>query len=65
LSLSIGSQDYHGWQNRISRRFSNGLTVQAAYTLSKTLEEVSFLNNEFFQSRGSAAFPARTETAAV
>jgi len=46
--LSIGRQDYHGWQNRIARRFSRGLTFQAAYTLSKTLEEVSFLNAEFF-----------------
>jgi hypothetical protein len=48
-NLPIGSQDYHGWQNRISRRFSHGLTLQAAYTLSKTLEAVSFLNNEDFR----------------
>jgi len=47
-SLPIGGQDYHGWQNRISRRFSRGMTLQGAYTFSKTLEEVSFLNNEFF-----------------
>jgi hypothetical protein len=47
-NLPIGSQDYHGWQNRISRRFSYGLTLQAAYTLSKTLEEASLLNNEDF-----------------
>ena len=47
-SLSIGRQDYHGWQNRFTRRFSHGLTFQAAYTLSKTLEEVSFLNPQDF-----------------
>ncbi|MCC6585297.1 MAG: carboxypeptidase regulatory-like domain-containing protein [Bryobacterales bacterium] len=47
-SLPIGSQDYHGWQNRIARRFSHGMTLQAAYTVSKTLESVSFLNAEYF-----------------
>src|SRR5262249_53740024 len=47
-NLSMGSQDYHGWQNRVARRFSHGLTFQGAYTLSKTLEEASFLNTEDF-----------------
>lgn len=56
-SLPIGGQDYHGWQNRLSRRFSRGLTFQAAYTLSKTLEEVSFLNNEFFNLADPLASP--------
>jgi hypothetical protein len=47
-ALSIGRQEYHGWQNRFTRRFSHGLTFQAAYTVSKTLEQVSFLNAQDF-----------------
>lgn len=47
-NVSMGRQDYHGWQNRLSRRFSQGVTLQAAYTFSKTLEQVSLLNNEVF-----------------
>ncbi|HUQ93673.1 MAG TPA: hypothetical protein VM120_18485 [Bryobacteraceae bacterium] len=46
--ISIGRQDYHGWQNRIERRFSRGFTLQAAYTVSKTIEAVSFLNAQDF-----------------
>jgi hypothetical protein len=50
--ISIGRQDYHGWQNRIERRFSRGFTLQAAYTISKTIEAVSFLNPQDFNLAG-------------
>jgi hypothetical protein len=46
--LSNGTQDYHGWQNRVTKRFAQGYTLQAAYTISKTLEEVTFLNPQDF-----------------
>jgi hypothetical protein len=46
--VSIGTQDYHGWQNRVTKRFAQGFTLQAAYTISKTLEQVSFLNPQDF-----------------
>jgi hypothetical protein len=35
-------------QNRVMKRFSRGFTLQAAYTISKTLEEVTFLNGQSF-----------------
>ncbi len=56
-ALSIGRQDYHGWQNTITRRFSHGWTFQAAYTLSKTLEQVSFLNPQDFNLTGPLSSP--------
>ncbi len=35
---------YHSLQSRIERRFGNGFTLQAAYTFSKNMEAISFLN---------------------
>jgi hypothetical protein len=42
--VPIGSQSYHSLQSSLTRRFSQGLAVTAAYTFSKTLESVSTLN---------------------
>src|SRR5207247_11128995 len=47
-SLPIGRQNYHSLQMTLSRRFSRGLSFQAAYTLAKTLEAVSLLNPQDF-----------------
>jgi hypothetical protein len=47
-SLPIGRQWYHSWQNRITKRFSKGYTLQATYAISKTLEAVSLLNAQSF-----------------
>src|SRR3984893_16460730 len=33
-----GSSNYHGMQTQLSRRFSNGLMFQAAYTYSRTID---------------------------
>jgi len=40
----IGYSIYHSMQNRIERRFSQGFTLQIAYTWSKLMEATSFLN---------------------
>jgi hypothetical protein len=47
-SLPIGRQSYHSMQTTLARRFTNGLSFQAAYTISKTLEAVSLLNPQDF-----------------
>ena len=36
--LPLGASSYHGLQSEITRRFSNGLTFQAAYTWSHTID---------------------------
>ena len=36
--LPLGSSVYHGLQTQLSRRFSNGLAFQAAYTYSRTID---------------------------
>jgi hypothetical protein len=43
-NVPIGSQRYDSMQISAKRRFQSGLAFQVAYTLSKTLEEVSILN---------------------
>ena len=43
-NVPIGSQRYDSLQMKVQRRFSAGLAMQVAYTLSKTLEEASVLN---------------------
>ena len=43
-NVPIGSQRYDSMQMKVQRRFSAGLAMQVAYTLSKTLEEASVLN---------------------
>lgn len=50
-SVPIGKQWYHGWQNRITKRFSQGYTLQATYVVSKTIEAVSLLNAQDFTLR--------------
>jgi hypothetical protein len=36
--LPLGASIYHGLQTSLTRRFSNGLTFQAAYTWSRTID---------------------------
>ena len=47
-NIPIGRQSYHSMQATIQRRFSAGISFQAAYTISKALEAVSFLNDQDF-----------------
>ena len=42
--VPIGSQRYHSLQMKLARRFAQGIGIQAAYTISKSLERVSVLN---------------------
>lgn len=41
---TIGEVDYHAFQGRVERRMSSGLTLQMAYTWSRTMTETAFLN---------------------
>jgi hypothetical protein len=36
--VPLGSSNYHGLETSLQRRFSNGLTFQAAYTYSRTID---------------------------
>jgi len=40
-SGNIGFANYNSWQTTVSRRFSQGLYFQAAYTYSRTIDNVS------------------------
>ena len=46
--VPIGSSSYHGMQSKVTKRFSRGFSVLAAYTWSKTLEEINLLNAQDF-----------------
>jgi hypothetical protein len=37
-NVPLGSSNYHGLETSLQRRFSNGLTFQAAYTYSRTID---------------------------
>jgi len=41
----IGSADFHAFMLKSEKRFSHGVTFLASYTLSKTIEQRSFLND--------------------
>src|SRR3989442_4387009 len=56
-SLPIGKQNYHSLQTTLSRRFSRGLSFQAAYTIAKTLEAVSLLKPQDFNLSDSPLAP--------
>ncbi len=45
-NVPIGGQNYHSLQFKMTRRFAEGLLLQAAYTWSKTLERVTLQNNQ-------------------
>lgn len=45
-SVPIGTQNYHGLQTRVTRRFAQGFMFQGTYTWGKTLEEIAPLNNQ-------------------
>jgi hypothetical protein len=47
-SIPIGKQYYHSMQSRLTKRFNQGMSLLVAYTISKNIEAVSFLNNQDF-----------------
>ena len=40
-----GQSDFHAFQARVERRMANGVTVQLAYSLSRTMIETGYLND--------------------
>lgn len=60
-SVPMGKQRYHSWQNRVTKRFAHGYTLQATYVISKTIEAVSLLNAQDFNVRdiGAASLERR------
>jgi hypothetical protein len=48
LSVPIGRQRYDAMQSSLVKRFSSGLSFMMNFTISKTFEQVSFLNNQDF-----------------
>jgi Carboxypeptidase regulatory-like domain/TonB dependent receptor len=42
---TIGRSDYHALQARVERRMANGVTVQVAYSWSRTMIETGYLND--------------------
>jgi Carboxypeptidase regulatory-like domain/TonB dependent receptor len=47
-NIPIGNSSYHALQAKVIRRFSQGFSVVASYAVSKTLEEINFLNPQDF-----------------
>ncbi len=47
-NIPIGRNHYHSLQMRVARRYAHGMTLNLAYTISKTLEELSLLNAQDF-----------------
>jgi hypothetical protein len=43
-AVPIGSAHYDSFQSKVTHRFTHGLSIQAAFTISKDLERVSVLN---------------------
>jgi hypothetical protein len=58
-SIPIGQAWYNSMQIRFDKRLTHGLNVLVSYTLSKTLESVSYLNN---QDPGPSRTLAATDT---
>ena len=49
--VPIGRQRYDSGQMKVTRRFSQGLAMTVAYTVAKTLEQVTALNAQSIDIR--------------
>ena len=47
-NIPLGRNSYHSLQTRLTRRYSAGLTLNIAYTISKNLEQMTFQNPQDF-----------------
>ncbi|HEU0140944.1 MAG TPA: TonB-dependent receptor [Bryobacteraceae bacterium] len=47
-NVPIGRNHYHSFQVSARKRYSQGLTMNLSYTISKTIEELTFLNAQDF-----------------
>ena len=54
---NIGNSTYHAFQSRLERRFSKGLTVTAAYTFSKLIDDASSVFDASILTGPVANFP--------
>ncbi|MGH9658440.1 MAG: TonB-dependent receptor domain-containing protein, partial [Bryobacteraceae bacterium] len=48
-NIAIGSQRYDGFQAKLTKRYSSGLSFLASYGIGKTLEAASLLNAQDFR----------------
>jgi hypothetical protein len=55
--VPIGRQRYDSFQLKVTRRFSQGLTFLASYTIAKTLEQMQLLNAQDFNLPSPSATP--------
>ena len=62
-SAPIGRQQYHGFQSKLTKRFSAGLSFLATYTFGKTLEQVTLLNAQDFVLSNIDATPLEKRSA--
>ena len=62
-NIPIGKQRYDSVQTKINRRFSNGLTVFASYTFSKTLQQVRLENPQDLNLNNISSIPLVKEPA--
>ena len=46
--VPIGQNHYHAFQLLLSKRYSHGMTLNLAYTIAKTIEQLSFQNGQDF-----------------
>src|SRR5690606_14494088 len=47
-NVPIGRNHYHSFQVSARKRYAQGLTMNLSYTISKTIEELTFLNAQDF-----------------
>jgi len=62
-NVPIGSQDYHGFQSKLTKRMSSGITFLASYGVGKTLERVNLLNAQDFNLANPDATPLEKRSA--
>ncbi|MCW5963419.1 MAG: carboxypeptidase regulatory-like domain-containing protein [Bryobacterales bacterium] len=68
LEEPTGYSWYHSLQSRIEKRFSNGYTIQGAYTWSKAMEALEFMNGADmrpYESLGSLDRPHRLSLSGI
>jgi hypothetical protein len=53
--ISIGKNHYHSMQTRLVKRYSQGMTLNISYTISKNIEAISFLNAQDFNLSDAGA----------
>src|SRR5206468_8196952 len=55
---NVGHSTYHSFQSRLERRFSKGLTLTAAYTFSKLIDDAGAVFDAAILTGPAAVFQA-------